>query len=186
MYLVFYWVWNRELRSPTPNGEWARCFLWWDWNQIFLFTLAHKKSLGLDLSLRRWQVTERSSHADLFNSSISLKYKWHMTRCSRRQWIWRPVPRHIFICLKTSLLLCQRRSSLVLTFVPSLRSFINQPSEMNNHCWAMLSYSLPHHPKVPLKNLLVHLSLHSWESQRSFLNGNWLVNLVSLAPFLEI
>ena len=55
---------------------------------------------------------------------------------------------------------------------------------MNHHYWAKLSYSLPHRLKFQLDNLLVHLSLHSCESQCSFLNGNWLVNHVSVTFFL--
>lgn len=80
----------------------------------------------------------------------------HMTRYCRRQWIWQHVPRPISIPLKTRPCLCQRRSR----------------------------HSTPHHPKCHLDNLLVHLSLHSCESQWSFLNGNWLVNHVSVTLFI--
>lgn len=179
MSLVLLWFWNRGLPYLTPTEHEQAVSFFRLKPDISVHTGSYP-SLVLDPSLRTWLVTERTSHAVwpvLFQCQSSVKIPIHATWYSRRQWIRQPVPRHILISLKTRLLLCQRRSRLAFSCVPSLRSFLNQPPQMNHHCWAMLNYSLPHHPKFHLNNLLVHLSLHSCESQWSFLNGNWLVNM---------
>lgn len=159
----------------------------WDWNQIFLFTLADIHRLcWTSVWEHDWWLKELAMLSGWFYSSISLQNKdqrtWHGAaggdEYGSLSFVTFSLP------LKTRLLLCQRRSRLfMLTCVPSLRSFWNQPPQMNHRRWVMLNYSLPHHPRFHLNNLLVHLSLHSCESQWSFLNGNWQVNHVSVTLF---
>lgn len=159
----------------------SKTFQFWDWNQIFLFTLAHIHHLYWTRVWEHdWWLKELATLSGQFYSSVSLRHQcaWHGTAGGNKYG-----SRHIFIPPKTRILLCQKKARLAFTCVPSLRSFFNQPPHMNHHCWTMLSYSLPYHPKFHLNNLLVHLSLHSCESQWSFLNGNWLVNNVSVTHF---
>lgn len=118
-----------------------------------------------------------------FKCSVNLQFKYQHTWHGSAESIWQPVPRPIFIPLEIRL--CQKRSRHAFNCVPSLRSFLNQPPQMNHHCWVMLNYSSPSHLKCHLDNLLVHLSLHSCEGRWSFWSGNWLVNHVSVTFFLE-
>lgn len=99
-----------------------------------------------------------------------------MTWSSRRLWMWPPVLRHIFILLKTRLLSC-RRSRLAFSCVSSLRSFLNTPPQMNQHCCLVIqSHTFP---KVSPQQPACALATAQW----SFLNGNWQVNHVSVTLF---
>lgn len=84
----------------------SKTFQFWDWNQIFLFTLAHIHHLYWTRVWEHDWVTERTSHAvwpALLQRQSSVWIAMLMTWCSRRRRAWQPVPRHIFIPLKTDL-----------------------------------------------------------------------------------
>lgn len=70
----------------------------------------------------------------------------------------------------------------------NLSLFGKMRTSSHHHKWITSvgrRYASPHHTTCHVCNLLVHLSLHSCENQWSFLNGNWLLNHVSVALFFS-
>lgn len=163
MSLVFLWFWNRGLPYLTPvehEQDLSGLRLKPD---ISVHTGSFP-SLVLDLGLRTWLwLKEIVMLSGQFYSRVSLQFiyqcTWHGTaggnECGSLSLV-----KYSFLWKWT-----QSRSRLAFTCEPSLRSFLNQPPQMNQHCTTMLHYSLTHRPKLHLDNLLVHLSLHSCESQ---------------------